>query len=89
LLGKKPIPLFCDNEVAVGVSNAAASIKRIAYIARRASFLQEINGVVIKILSVPGTANPADIFTKFMKAKEEWYKYCARIYNVAVAQFRT
>ena len=72
----------------MGISNAAASIKRIAYIARRASFLQEINDVVIKVVSVPGTANPADIFTKFMKIKEEWYKYCARVYNVAIALFR-
>jgi hypothetical protein len=88
MLGNRPIPLWCDNEVAVGVANSAASVKRIAYIARRASFLQEVNGTAVKLLDVPGTANPSDIMTKYMKVKEQWFKYCARIYNAAVARFR-
>ena len=88
-LGTAPIPLWCDNEVAVGIGHAAASVKRIAYIARRASFLQEVNGSAVKLLDIPGTANPADVFTKFLKLKEQWFKYCAWIYNTAISRFRT
>ena len=33
---------------------------------------------------VSGEANPADIFTKFMKNKERWFDYVAVLYNTTV-----
>jgi hypothetical protein len=76
--------LWCDNEVAVNVSQGAASIKRLAYIARRAAFLRELESVVISMRGVSGEANPADIFTKLMKNKERWFEYIAYLYNTTV-----
>jgi hypothetical protein len=84
LAGRKPVPLWCDNEVAVNVSQGAASIKRLAYIARRAAFLRELESVVISMRGVSGEANPADIFTKLMKNKERWFEYIAYLYNTTV-----
>jgi hypothetical protein len=64
VLGNEPVRMWCDNDAAVLAGSDASSIKRLAYIARRVRFLQElvVRGVVT-LLSVPGTANPADMFT--------------------------
>ena len=61
------VRMWCDNDAAVLAGSDASSIKRLAYIARRVRFLQElvVRGVVT-LLNVPGTANPADMFTKHL-----------------------
>ena len=63
-LGDQPVRIWCDNEAAVLVSKDATSIKRLAYIARRCRFFQELTERGdIRFLNVPGTANPADALT--------------------------
>ena len=57
------------------VSTDSTPLKRLAYIARRVRLLQELarHGVV-QLHNVPGTANPADIFTKHL-TREEFERY--------------
>ena len=65
--------------------NDSTSIKRLAYIARRVRFLQELVArLVVSLLNVPGTANPADAFTKHVSPKRLWQEYMARMYNSPV-----
>ena len=80
--------MWCDNDAAVLAGSDATSIKRLAYIARRVRFLQElvVRGIV-RMLNLPGTANPADMFTKHL-AKALFREYCARVYNKAAALFK-
>jgi hypothetical protein len=87
-LGNDPVVIWCDNSAAVLVSKDATSIKRLAYIARRCRFLQELDARrVIKLHHVPGAANPADALTKHVSPKQTFRAYMARIYNVAASQF--
>ena len=75
----------CDNEAAVMVSKDASSIKRLAYIARRCRFLQELCSPEInylKMCNVLGKANPADALTKHLSPRTLFREYMARIYNV-------
>jgi hypothetical protein len=67
VLGNEPVRMWCDNDAAVLAGSDATSIKRLAYIARRVRFLQElvVRGIV-RMLDLPGTANPADMFTKHL-----------------------
>ena len=85
-LGRDPTSMWCDNEAAVCAGNDASSIKRLAYIARRVRFLQELVARgVIRLLNVPGTANPGDAFTKHVAPKRLWQEYMSRMYNSSVA----
>ena len=73
--------MWCDNTVTVLVSTDSTPLKRLAYIARRVRLLQELarHGVV-KLHSVPGTANPADVFTKHL-SRDEFERYMCIVYN--------
>ena len=83
ILGADPVPIWCDNEVAVAVANDASSEKRMAYIARRIRFLQELVRLrVVDIFHVPGKANPSDALTKHLP-KPTFREYMARLYNVS------
>ena len=85
VLGRDAIGIWCDNEAAVCAGNDASSIKRLAYIARRVRFLQELVARnVSRLLNVPGNANPADAFTKHVSPKRLWQEYMARMYNSSV-----
>ena len=89
VLGNEPVRTWCDNTAAVMAASDATSIKRLAYIARRVRFLQElvVRGVV-KMLNVPGNANPADGFTKHLP-KSAFRMYMSRVYNCSAALFRS
>ena len=89
ILGNEPVRMWCDNTAAVLAASDATSIKRLAYIARRVRFLQElvVRGI-IKMCNVPGDANPADVFTKHLP-KAAFRMYIARVYNCAAALFRS
>ena len=80
--------MWCDNTAAVLAGSDATSIKRLAYIARRVRFLQELvlRGI-IKMLNVDGNANPADGFTKHL-AKNVFRMYMGRAYNLAASLFK-
>ena len=81
VLGHDVVPLWCDNEVTVLVSKDASPLKRLAYVARRARFLQELSACgIVKLLDVPGTANPADAFTKHL-GRGEFQEYMRVLYN--------
>ena len=87
-LGDTVVRIWCDNSAAVMVSNDATSIKRLAYIARRCRFLQElVDRKLIKMLDVPGTANPADALTKHISPKQTFKEYMARIYQQPASVF--
>ena len=78
--------MWCDNEAAVCAGNDASSIKRLAYIARRVRFLQELvqrNVIVMK--NVPGNTNPADALTKHISPKAHFRELVARMYNTTAA----
>ena len=86
-LGLDPVPLWCDNEVAVTVANDASSEKRMAYIARRIRFLQELVKLrLADVRSVPGKVNPADALTKHLH-KQTYREYMARLYNCDISTF--
>ena len=89
VLGAEPVRMWCDNSAAVLAGSDATSIKRLAYIARRVRFLQElvVRGVV-KMLNVSGDANPADGFTKHLP-KAAFRLYMSRAYNCAAALFKS
>ena len=85
VLGRDAVSTWCDNEAAVCAGNDSTSIKRLAYIARRVRFLQELVArLVVSLLNVPGKANPADAFTKHVSPKRLWQEYMARMYNSPV-----
>ena len=88
VLGNDAVRMWCDNTAAVLAGNDSTSIKRLAYIARRVRFLQELvlRGV-IKMLNVDGSANPADGFTKHL-AKAVFRMYMSRVYNVVATLFK-
>ena len=88
-LGVTHVPLYCDNDVCVLVSEDATSVKRLAYVARRARFMQELrqHGYVV-MRRVKGTENPADALTKHLKEKKVFNAYMARIYNVGEHLFQ-
>ena len=85
ILGNSPVPLWCDNEACIMVSNDATSLKRLSYITRRVRLLQELvaNGVVA-LHKVSGTANPADVLTKVLAVKYAFKEYMAKLYNVGI-----
>ena len=63
------------------VAKDASSIKRLAYVARRVRFLQELESRhVIAMRDVDGTANPADMLTKHLK-RDPFIDYASRMYN--------
>ena len=84
-LATRPTPVWCDNEACCLISQDATSLKRLAYVARRCKFMQELHEMgVIRIMHVPGTRNPADIMTKYVEPKRLFIEYAARIYNCSV-----
>ena len=88
ILGNDPVRMWCDNEAAVMVSKDATSIKRLAYIARRVRFLQElVERAIVTMLNVSGKVNPADALTKHVEPKTAYREYMARIYNVSYDSF--
>jgi hypothetical protein len=88
-LGHEPTPLWCDNEATLLVSHDATSIKRLAYIARRCKFMQELEEEGEILLGhVPGDRNPADIMTKYMEPKALFVEYAAWMYNCSVEDMR-
>ena len=86
VLGHDVVPVWCDNSVTVLVSTDSTPLKRLAYIARRVRLLQELarHGIV-KLHDVPGTQNPADIFTKHL-TREEFERYMTIVYNCSAEQ---
>ena len=89
VLGMQRVRVWCDNEAAVMAGNDATSIKRLAYIARRVRFLQElVDRGICSLLDVPGEANPADALTKHITPKQLFYDYMARLYNTGVDSFK-
>ena len=80
---------FCQGEAAVLAAKDASSIKRLAYIARRVRFLQELVVCnIIDILDIDGKENPADALTKHISPKIAFSEYMSRMYNIATALFR-
>ena len=89
VLGRHAVRLWCDNEAAVLAAKDATSIKRLAYIARRVRFLQELVAYsVIEILDIDGKRNPADALTKHISPKIAFSEYMGRMYNIATSLFR-
>ena len=89
ILANDPPRIWCDNSAAVMVAKDATSVKRLAYIARRIRFLQELVARnIIKILHVPGDANPPDAMTKHLSPKSLYIEYMARAYHTTVALFK-
>ena len=89
VLGRHAVRLWCDNEAAVLAAKDASSIKRLAYIARRVRFLQELVVCnIIDILDIDGKENPADALTKHISPKIAFSEYMSRMYNIATALFR-
>ena len=89
VLGAHAVRVWCDNAAAVMVTKDATSIKRLAYIARRIRFMQELQvRGVISILDVDGKANPADALTKHVGPKALFQTYMANMYNTTNAVFK-
>ena len=88
VLGNDPVRMWCDNEAAVLAGSDSSSIKRLAYIARRVRFLQELvlRGL-IKMLNVSGTENPSDGLTKHL-GKAAFRLFMSRVYNIASSLFK-
>ena len=84
VLGNDPVPMWCDNEACCLVTRDASSLKRLAYIARRVRFIQELEARrVISIQNIEGIKNPADVLTKYL-GKPDYIRYTSRLYNGAV-----
>ena len=89
VLGLQPVRIWCDNEAAVLAANDASSIKRLAYIARRVRFLQElVTRKIVVLLNIDGKQNPADALTKHIEPKATFRDYMARLYNATASLFR-
>ena len=85
VLGHEQVPLWCDNDATLLVSKEATSIKRLAYVARRCKFMQELHEEQeILLKHVPGTRNPADLMTKYLETKMLFLEYAAWMYNCSV-----
>ena len=70
-------------------ANDATSIKRLAYIARRVRFLQELSTRgTVKLLNISGKENPADALTKHLDPKSVFRGYMSKLYNAAAAIFK-
>jgi hypothetical protein len=86
VLGVDATPLWIDNEACILIAKDATSIKRLAYMARRAAWMRELTDTnhdvrqVVRPLKVDGTANPADALTKYL-SKPIFRAYAARMYN--------
>ena len=81
ILGVHPVPVWCDNEACVQVARNASAVKRLAYVARRVKFIQELESRrVVTLMNIEGNANPADMLTKYL-AKPTWFPYASRLYN--------
>ena len=88
-LGHQTVRVWCDNEAAVMAANDASSIKRLAYIARRVRFLQElVTRKIVVLLNIDGKQNPADALTKHIEPKGTFREYMARLYNATASLFR-
>ena len=88
-LGHQTVRMWCDNEAAVMAANDASSIKRLAYIARRVRFLQElVTRKIVVLLNIDGKQNPADALTKHIEPKATFRDYMARLYNATASLFR-
>ena len=89
MLGVQLSPSWCDNEACLLVLQDATSVKRLAYVARRCKFMQELTeeGVIL-LKHVPGTANPADLMTKYLETKRVFIEYAAWIYNCSTDLMR-
>ena len=89
VLGHQTVRIWCDNEAAVMAANDASSIKRLAYIARRVRFLQElVTRKIVVLLNIDGKQNPADALTKHIEPKATFRDYMARLYNATASVFR-
>ena len=67
------VPIWSDSESAKWIAQDARAVKRIAYIARRCRFLQELEARgIIKILKILGTKNPVNCLTKATVTFEEF-----------------
>ena len=89
VLGTHRVRVWCDNEAAVMAANDATSIKRLAYIARRVRFLQElVTRGIVKLLDIDGKVNPADALTKHIDPKSTFREYMAKLYQAGAALFR-
>ena len=56
--------IYCDSEAAVNISKMEG-LRKLRHIDIRACFIQtEVQAGAIKVFSIKGTENPADIFTK-------------------------
>ena len=76
--------MWCDNEACCLVTRDAVSLKRLAYIARRVRFIQELEARrVISIQNIEGIKNPAGVLTKYL-GKPDYVRYTSRLYNGAV-----
>ena len=70
LLQDAPTTVWCDNTGAVALANDAASLGRSKHIARRARFLLEAGGSgAIRLRSIAGSAQAADVLTKPLERK--------------------
>ena len=89
VLGTQRVRVWCDNEAAVLAANDASSIKRLAYIARRVRFIQElVTRGILRLLDVSGKENPADVLTKHVAPKNTFLEYMARVYNAPLEMLR-
>ena len=69
------------------VSKDASSLKRLAYVTRRVRMMQElVHRRFVRVLNVPGKANPADPLTKNVD-KLTLRTYMTRLYNVDSSTF--
>ena len=88
VLGTRPVRVWCDNEAAVLAANDATSIKRLAYIARRVRFMQElVTRGICRLLDISGKENPADSLTKHIDPKSVFREYMGQLYQATASLF--
>ena len=62
---RKPIPIYCDNEVAKELCETIKNPKRTNHIIKVIEFIRErINNGMIKLIFIPSELNVADVLTK-------------------------
>ena len=60
-----PTPIFCDNEVAIGLANGSVTLKMSKSLDMRFHWLRDrIQQGQFRVLFIPGAINIADFFTK-------------------------
>jgi hypothetical protein len=60
-----PTPIFCDNEVAIGLANGSVTLKMSKSLDMRFHWLRDrIQQGHFRVLFIPGAVNIADFFTK-------------------------